>query len=153
MDGHDVKCFQPVALYRIQELACLLVGQGMYLFFAYLRRAHVVRYVAWYESPTYRLFECFVQDDVQMVDGGITQTGVELRTVEALQVSRIQDLQLLPAQRWYQMLATRGFVPIVGAPADGTTNGVFELRLQERADDSRDRFSTFCARRVPDEAN
>ncbi len=129
LGGHDVERLQPVAPYRIQKLACLLVGQGTYLFFVYLRRVHVVRYVAWYEPPTYRLLERFVQNDVQFADRGVAQAGVELGTVEALHVSRIQGLQLLPAQRRDQMLAAQRLVPVEGALADGAANGVFESTL------------------------
>ena len=42
----------------------------------YLRWVYVVRYVAWYESPTFSLLEGFVQEDVQFMDGGATQTGI-----------------------------------------------------------------------------
>jgi hypothetical protein len=48
LDGHEVDSYQPVALYQVQELACLLVSQRTYLYFVYLRRILAVRYVAWY---------------------------------------------------------------------------------------------------------
>jgi hypothetical protein len=111
----------------------MLVGQRAYLFFVDLRRVHVVHHVARSKSPPHGLLESLVQDDVQLVDGGTTQIGVELVSIEALYVSRIQGLQLLLVQRWDQMLAAQVFVALVRALPNRATDAVFEPALYKRA--------------------
>src|SRR5215208_7681729 len=133
MQGHHVESFQTVASDGLKEPTRLLWGERVDFFGVYSWRVHVVGGVLCHVSPSHGLLQSLVQRLVHLVNRRGATPSIEPGAVEARHVRRTKSLELFSTQRGYQVNATKGFVPIVGALADTAAHGVFQPTGQECA--------------------
>lgn len=99
MEGQDVDGFE--AVFGLagcgDELACLVLGEGVYFGFFWSRGSYAGG-VAWDEGVAYGLFEGLVEGYVDVVDGAWGEAAVQLLAIEAADVAGGEGCQLDAAE-------------------------------------------------------